>query len=51
MPDGQTGSAILKIVNEGNGRYVMAGSNRIIGNVLEDDYQVTVVKKPPTAAK
>jgi uncharacterized protein (TIGR02246 family) len=51
MPDGQTGSALLKIVNEGNGRYVMAGSNRIIGNVLEDDYQVTVVKKPPTAAK
>lgn len=51
MPDGQTGSAMLKIVNEGKGRYVMTGTNRIIGNVLDDDYQITVVKQPPTAAK
>jgi uncharacterized protein (TIGR02246 family) len=51
LPDGQTGSALLKISNGENGRYVMTGSNRIIGNVMEDDYQITVVKQPPAAGK
>ncbi len=51
MPDGQTGSAILKITNGEKGRYVMTGSNRIIGNVMEDDYEITVVKKSPSAGK
>ncbi len=51
MPDGQTGSAILKIRNGEKGRYEMTGTNRIIGNVMEDDYQITVVKLPPAAGK
>ncbi|MCC6507731.1 MAG: DUF4440 domain-containing protein [Pirellulaceae bacterium] len=51
MPDGLTGSAILKISNGEKGRYVMTGTNRIIGNATEDDYQVTVVKLPPAAGK
>lgn len=51
MPDGQTGSAIVKISNEENGRYMMTGTNRIIGNAIEDDFQITVVKLPPAAAK
>jgi hypothetical protein len=49
MPDGQTGSAILKITNGEKGRYEMTGTNRLIGNALEDDYQLTVVKLPPAA--
>lgn len=51
MPDGQTGSAILKITNTDKGRYVMTGTNRIIGNAMEEDYEITVVKIPPAAAK
>jgi uncharacterized protein (TIGR02246 family) len=51
MPDGLTGSAILKITNGEKGRYVMTGSNRIIGNVMEEDYEITVVRQPPTAGK
>lgn len=51
MPDGLTGSAILKITNGEKGRYVMTGTNRMIGDVMEEDYQVTVVKQPPTAGK
>jgi uncharacterized protein (TIGR02246 family) len=51
LPDGQTGSAIVKITNGEKGRYMMTGTNRIIGNAIEDDFQVTIVKLPPAAAK
>lgn len=51
MPDGLSGSANLKITNGEKGRYIMSGTNRIIGNALADDYQVTVVKQPPTVGK
>jgi uncharacterized protein (TIGR02246 family) len=51
MPDGVTGSAILKITSGESGRFVMSGSNRIIGNAMEQDYQVTIVKLPPAVGK
>lgn len=51
MPDGLTGSAILKITKAEGGRYTMTGTNRIIGNAMEDDYEITVVKLPPAAGK
>jgi uncharacterized protein (TIGR02246 family) len=51
MPDGLTGSATLTITPKDNGRYTIAGSNRIIGDVLEDDYEITIVKQPPTASQ
>lgn len=51
LPDGITGSAIVKISNIEKGRYVMSGTNRIIGNAMEDDFQITVVKQAPAAAK
>ena len=51
MPDGQTGSAILRIAPGQNGRFVMSGTNRLVGDVLEDDYEITVVKQPPAAGK
>ncbi len=51
IPDGQLGTAILKITPGEDGRFVMAGTNRIVGDVMEDDYEITVVKQPPTAGK
>ena len=51
MSDGLTGSANLTIVPSENGRYVVTGSNRIVGDVLEVDYEITVVKQPPAAGK
>ena len=51
MPDGQTGSANLTISPGENGRFVMKGTNRIVGDSLEDDYEITVVKQPPVAGK
>jgi len=51
MPEGITGSAMVTVTPQENGRFIMAGSNRIIGDVLEDDYEITVVKQPPAAAQ
>ncbi len=51
LPDGMTGSAIVSISPGENGRFVMTGTNRHVGGALEDDYEITVVKQPPTAGK
>ena len=51
LPDGLTGSATLMISPGENGRFLMTGTNRMVGGVLEDDYEITVVKQPPTAGK
>ncbi len=51
MPDGTTGSAILAISRGENGRFVISGTNRLVGGALEDDYEITVVKQPPAAGK
>ncbi|MCY2976210.1 MAG: nuclear transport factor 2 family protein [Planctomycetota bacterium] len=51
MPDGLTGSASVTITLGENGRYVMSGKNRLIGNSQEPDYEITVVKHPPAVGK
>ncbi len=51
MPDGLTGSANVTITIGENGRYVMSGTNRLVGNSQEPDYEITVVKKPPAVGK
>jgi uncharacterized protein (TIGR02246 family) len=50
MPDGLTGAAIVTIKIGDNGRYVMSGTNRVVGNSVQDDYEITIVKQPPTPA-
>ncbi len=50
MPDAQSASATVKIT-PGEGRYTMLGTNRIVGNVLEEDFEITVVRQPPVAGK
>jgi uncharacterized protein (TIGR02246 family) len=51
MPDGITGSANVTITVGENGRYVMSGRNRLVGNSQEPDYEITVVKRPPAVGK
>jgi uncharacterized protein (TIGR02246 family) len=51
MPNGESGSANLTISRGAEGRYVMKGTNRIVGNVLEDDFEIIVVKQPPSPTK
>jgi hypothetical protein len=51
MPDGISGSANLKLVPGDPSRFVIAGSNRVVGNDVEDDFEITIVKQPPAAGK
>jgi ketosteroid isomerase-like protein len=51
LPDGLTGSATLKLMPQSESRFVLAGSNRLIGGVLEDDYEITIVKAPMSQSK
>jgi uncharacterized protein (TIGR02246 family) len=51
MPDGLTGSATLKFVPGDEGRFVIAGMNRIVGDQLEGDFEITIVKQPPSPGK
>jgi uncharacterized protein (TIGR02246 family) len=51
LPDGQTGSANIKITPEDESRFVLSGSDRIVGQFQEDDYEIVVVRRPPMAGK
>jgi uncharacterized protein (TIGR02246 family) len=50
-PDGATASATISIVPVDKDRFTMAGTERIVGNDREPDFEITVVRRPPTAAK
>ncbi len=51
LPDGQTGSARLKITLTDENRITLAGTDRFVGDAVEDDYELMIVRKPPTAEK
>jgi uncharacterized protein (TIGR02246 family) len=51
LPDGQTGSANLTLTPDSDGRFVMTGTNRVVGDNLEVDFEIAVVKQPPAASK
>ena len=50
LPEGLIGSALLELTLGENGRYTIVGTNRLIGDVVEDDYEISVVKQPPQPA-
>ncbi len=47
LPDGQTGSATLFIEPVDKDKFVMRGFDRILGDTTKDDYEVTIVRRPP----
>ena len=49
--DGSTGSATITLKKENAGRFTFAGSNRVVAGELEPDFELTIVRKPPTAKK
>jgi uncharacterized protein (TIGR02246 family) len=51
MPDGQTGSATVTMTPGGKDRFVMKGTERIVGDEREDDFEVTVVRPAPAPGK
>lgn len=51
LPDGQTGSATITVTQQDTSRFTMAGTDRIVGNSRDADFELTIVKQPPQAAK
>jgi len=47
IPDGQTGSATVTMTPKDNDRFVMKGTERIVGDERADDFEVTVVRPAP----
>ena len=50
-PDGGTASATLTITPASKDRFSMKGTERIVGDSREPDFDITVVRRPPAASK
>jgi uncharacterized protein (TIGR02246 family) len=50
-PDGSTSSATMEIVPDGKDRFTISGSDRIVGDTREADFEITVVRRPVAAGK
>ncbi|REK18338.1 MAG: SgcJ/EcaC family oxidoreductase [Planctomycetota bacterium] len=48
-PDGSTSTATLTITPTDDDHYTIAGTDRIVGGVLEPDFEITVARRPPAA--
>ncbi len=46
-PDGSTASATLTLVPTSPDRFTMTGTDRIVGDDREDDFEINVVRRPP----
>ena len=49
--DGTTANATLTLTKENANRFSFAGTNRIVGGALEPDFELAIVRRPPTAKK
>jgi uncharacterized protein (TIGR02246 family) len=49
LPDGATGSATFVIEPQGKDRILMRGLDRIIGDEIQPDVEMTIVRQPPRA--
>jgi uncharacterized protein (TIGR02246 family) len=48
-PDGTTGSATLSVAFTDPDHFTMKGTDRIVGNVREPDFALTIARQPPAA--
>jgi hypothetical protein len=51
LPNGQTGSATITYTKTDANRFQIRGTQRIVGDTVEPDFDVHVVRKPPEAMK
>jgi hypothetical protein len=49
--DGSAASATMTVTTASKDRYTITGTDRIIGDNHEDDFEITVVRRPPAAGK
>jgi len=50
-PDGTTASATLNIVVKDKDHYSIEGTDRIVGDDREEDFEITVARRPPAVSK
>jgi uncharacterized protein (TIGR02246 family) len=50
-PDGEMSTATMNIVVKDKDHYSIEGTDRIVGDSLEDDFEITVARRPPVAGK
>jgi len=51
IPDGQTGSATVTMLPKDANSFIMRGTERIVGDERDDDFEVTVVRRAPAAGR
>jgi uncharacterized protein (TIGR02246 family) len=50
-PDGSTGSATIAVTPKDKDHFVMKGTERIVGDFREPDFELTIARQPPVAGK
>ncbi|HEY4308925.1 MAG TPA: SgcJ/EcaC family oxidoreductase [Pirellulales bacterium] len=50
-PDGTTASATMNVIWKDRDHYSIEGTDRIVGNTLEEDFELTVTRRAPPANK
>lgn len=50
-PDGSTSNVTLNIVMKDKDHYSIEGTDRVIGDSLEEDFEITVARRAPSAGK
>jgi hypothetical protein len=51
MPDGDSGSATIYIEPISEGKFLMKGFDRIVGDSSLPDFEAVIVRKPPQPGK
>lgn len=49
--DGTTSTATMNIITKDKDHYTIEGTDRIVGDDLVEDFEITVTRRPPTANK
>ncbi len=50
-PDGTAASATMNITTLDKDHYKIEGTDRVVGDTLEDDFEITVTRRPPAAGQ
>jgi uncharacterized protein (TIGR02246 family) len=48
LPSGESASALVSILPQSDSQFTLKGTNRLIGGTLDDDFEVVVIKRPPS---
>ena len=50
-PDGSTATATLNITTKDKDHFTIEGTDRVVGDTLDEDFEITVTRRPPSAGK